>query len=250
MNHRRLFCGLLLSLPLCAQAIVMRHDVDEAKYLSSFEAWPATAYFHFGGRFGSATGTLVAPRWVLTAGHVSGHLEAGDELSINGQKHVVRQAITHPGYRDMQVGHDIGMVELETPSDTPPAALYTGQDEVGKVVTFVGAGRPGNGQTGAQGASGTIRQAHNRVEGLMREHLVFHFDAGEDALPLEGISGPGDSGGPAYLEQDGTLYVIGVSAFQDTGESEIEGVYGVREFYTRVSHYRDWIESVMGSGED
>ena len=228
-----------------ASAIVMRHDVNEAAYLSSFDDWPATAYFSFRGRFGSATGTLIAPRWVLTAGHVSMHVKPGDTVTVNGQLFQAKRAITHDAYDPQRPGRDIGLVELESASDVAPVRLYRGEDEVGMEVTFVGAGRPGNGQVGAGGELGTIRQAHNRVEGIMYDTIVFHFDAGDEALPLEGISGPGDSGGPAYVEIDGELYTIGVSAFQDF-DGDTEGVYGAREHYSRVSHYANWIDSVVG----
>jgi len=248
VHIRLLLLSLLMFASLQSQAIVMRHDVDQAGYLSSFEAWPSTAYFQLAGRFGNGTGTLIAPRWVLTAGHVTHYLKAGDSVTINGGGYVISRVISHPDYVLYSPDNDIGLVELETPVDSTEAArLYADKDEAGQIVTFVGAGRPGNGLTGQQGKPGVIRAASNRVVEARSLLLVFTFDAPPDALALEGISGPGDSGGPAYLRKDGHVYLLGVSSFQGESESGVEGVYGVKEFYTRISAHLDWISSITGS---
>lgn len=245
---KAMLLGLLAVASLDAQAIVMRHDREEAQYLSSFSEWPATAYFKLAGRFGNGAGTLVAPRWVLTAGHVAHSLNTGDTVTINGQDYTISQVVSHPAYVLYSPDNDIGLVELSTPvRSTRPARLYKQTDEAGKIITFVGAGRPGNGLIGAQGMPGVIRTATNRVEETREQLLVFTFDAPPLALNKEGISGPGDSGGPAYLLKDGYTYVLGVSAFQGESPSGIEGVYGVQEFYTRVSAHAGWINSTIGA---
>ena len=65
-------------------------------------------------------------------------------------------------------------------------------------------------------------------------------------LDLEGVSGPGDSGGPAFIEKDGILYVAGVISTQTfKGIGEREGLYGILDYYTRVSSYLDWIELLI-----
>lgn len=67
---------------------------------------------------------------------------------------------------------------------------------------------------------------------------------------LEGISGPGDSGGPAFLEIDGVIFLAGVSSWQDNrAQGGRQGVYGVLEYYARVSSYVGWIDEVrLGRG--
>jgi len=67
----------------------------------------------------------------------------------------------------------------------------------------------------------------------------------KNALPLEGISGPGDSGGPALWFDNGQPYIVGVSSHQDYRDKDIEGLYGSYEFYARVSDYFDWINQVI-----
>jgi hypothetical protein len=76
--------------------------------------------------------------------------------------------------------------------------------------------------------------------------LVFRFDAptDENVTPLEGISGPGDSGGPAFIELADSLYITGLSVAQDSAGRE-RGTYGVWEFYTRVSPQVEWIQTTV-----
>ena len=88
-----------------------------------------------------------------------------------------------------------------------------------------------------------LRQIQN-IAHLLARLLQFRFDRpGDPAITeLEGISGPGDSGGAAFQEIDGKLYVVGVSSWQDTRPTgRKQGLYGVIEHYVRVSSHYDWI---------
>jgi secreted trypsin-like serine protease len=80
--------------------------------------------------------------------------------------------------------------------------------------------------------------------------IVFRFDApgDPDVTELEGVSGDGDSGGPAYLERDGTIYVVGVGSAQDAKPVDKKlGHYGVLEMYPRVSSFAPWIRATLKS---
>jgi len=61
---------------------------------------------------------------------------------------------------------------------------------------------------------------------------------------LEGVSVPGDSGGPTFTLIDNQWYVVGITSFglTDTGD------YGEVSFDTRVSVHSDWICSISDSG--
>ena len=114
-----------------------------------------------------------------------------------------------------------------------------------------GWGRTGNGLTGLQPADGRFRVAENRVDAATSRLLVWEFDdprglAGR-AVPREGISGPGDSGGPALVMTPQGWAVIGVSSGQRTF-GRAEGLYGAEEEYVRVSSFAAWIDrTVAGS---
>lgn len=59
--------------------------------------------------------------------------------------------------------------------------------------------------------------------------------------PLEGISGPGDSGGPALIETADGLRVAGLSV---ASSGRPKGRYGALEFYSRVSPQVTWIREI------
>ena len=71
----------------------------------------------------------------------------------------------------------------------------------------------------------TVRAATNRVERFEGDALFFRFDAPEDEnmTPLEGISGPGDSGGLALIEAACDPRVAGLSG---TFSGQPKGRYG------------------------
>ncbi len=145
--------------------------------------------------------------------------------------------------------HDIALVRLrEEVVGIVPVPLYRGRDEAGREIIVVGAGMRGTGRTGPVEDDGQIRGATNRIDEAAEAWLCFVFDApdAENATDLEGISGPGDSGGPALLVMDGTAYLAGISSGQDDAATGGQpGRYGVSEYYTRVSSYVLWIEQTM-----
>ena len=91
---------------------------------------------------------------------------------------------------------------------------------------------------------GQTRQASNTVESAPEGQLQFIFHSPDDAevTAYEGISGDGDSGGPALIATEDGWAVAGLSSYQDKNGSAL-GTYGVLEVYTRVSDHTDWIKS-------
>lgn len=232
------------------EPIVGRHDVSDAKYLALGEQYGSTV-----GRFSGGCGTLIRPTWVVTAAHVADADWFEDWMDIGGNRYAIKRKIIHPEFRmDGGIQHDIALIELDEPVlDVEPARLYTGSAEVGKEIWFAGTGWAGTGDHGmADGHINRDRQmraAQNRASGIRDEYIEFIFDSPDsgEALPFEGISGPGDSGGPALLYEEGTPLLMGVSSHQlGQGPDGITGTYGVREYYTRVSAYADWILETIG----
>ena len=235
------FTVLLLAVVSAAQGIIIRHDRDDARYLELGKKYPAVVFMTPDGE-----GTLVAPQWVLTAAHVAQDRRIQSVRFDDGTEVPVAQKILHPEWRDGQP-HDIALVRLAAPvTSVTPVALYEGSDEAGKSVTFVGRGDHGTGLTGPKVVDKKKRAATNTVESADANWLRFTFDEPPAGTELEGVSGPGDSGGPALIERGGKLHIAGVSVFGSRGKYGPQ-TYGTREAYTRVSTHLDWIRATMSN---
>lgn len=230
---------LILLATVPAQSIIIRHDRDDARYLELGKKYPAVCFMVPDGE-----GTLIAPQWVLTAAHVAEQKQLERVRFDDGAEYAITQKILHPEWRDGQP-HDIALVKLAEPvRGVAPVALYEASDEVGKTVLFVGRGDHGTGMTGPKVMDKKKRAATNVVDSADANWLRFTFDEPPAGTDLEGVSGPGDSGGPALIERGGKLYIAGVSVFGSRGKYGPQ-TYGTREGYTRISTHLAWIRNAM-----
>src|SRR5688572_13292194 len=121
------------------------------------------------------SGTLITPRWVLTAGHVvdsttSRTFRYGGTAYNNGTAVTASQHFAHPSWTRMDItgGFDIGLVRLPTPITTiTPASRFTGA-ELGMVGTSVGFGLSGTGSSGHNifDTAGLKRAGTNTLDAL------------------------------------------------------------------------------------
>jgi len=230
-----------------SDAIVMRHDKDSDLYQVKDKAYSSVINLDF------LMGTLIAPQWIVTAAHGTPLMPGGQELKIAGQNYYVEKIIPYPEYAPTEQDHthDIALLKLNKPvSGIKSTGIYSQKDELNKSVWFVGSGYTGNGKEGITGMATGLNHAQNMTDKTDNNWLYFDFDSPENgALPLEGISGPGDSGGPAFIKTQSGLKVAGISSHQLDNESGQSGVYGVTEKYTRVSSYAGWIQDTMNKSE-
>ncbi len=89
--NRWLFLALA-ALPFTAGAVVIRDDVDDARYQIDASVFPALADMP-----GEGHGVLIAPRWVLTAAHAAPMEGMEESISINGRAYAVERVFVHPG---------------------------------------------------------------------------------------------------------------------------------------------------------
>ncbi len=241
-----LVCAGLITVVMAssALAVVVRHDRDLERTLELGQSYP------YVGAAGGGSGTLVAPRWVLTAAHVVENFSPFDFGVRFGDREVrVVRTFIHPGEEETpwdRRTHDIALLYLEQAIDIPPARLYSGDAELGKTGTIVGVGFFGTAETGPTQRDGRRRAVTNRILDMEEFWLKVIFSRPPGGTDLEGVEAPGDSGGPLLIEVEGTTYVAGVGSYAEFFDAEgDEGTYGVLDFYSRVAAYTNWIESIL-----
>ncbi|MCK8521800.1 trypsin-like serine protease [Aquimarina sp. D1M17] len=239
--------------------MLTRHDKDEAEFLKLAERFEKYIC-HL--NLPDCEGTIIADQWAITAAHCA--IEVVDKFK-NGKKHFViindieievDKVIMHPSWmvRQNSDDNDIALIHLKSkPIGALKAKLYMDTDEVDKLIYMIGRGHKGNGLIGVNGNDGKQRGATNRIERTTQKWLYWTFDHPNTKTKYlteyEGISGPGDSGGPAFILKNDIVYLAGISSGQDQKGGD-EGLYGVEEYYTRVSHYIKWIhEEMTGKGD-
>lgn len=251
-----------------ASAIVIRDDVDDSKYKVPASEFPALVDLP-----GEGHGVLISPQWVVTAGHAVTWQSEIKQVTINGVPRDVERLVIHPGYKKppqelldqalatwdwtlfrvlLSSSDDIALVRLAEPvTDVSPFAINKSDDEFGKIVEIVGKGATGNGVTGYEFSSShrtELRRAYNKVTSADGRWLCYMFDKPSDALPLEGGSGSGDSGGPVLVQVGKDRLLAGLTSWSDPQSTiRTPGRYGQITCNVRLSHYKDWIESVTSA---
>ncbi len=249
MHHLPFFTIIILLAGF--STIIRRHDVADHRYVELANSLPVTSSII---KYSSTdvAGTLISPRWILSAAHVAETIsEEQTLLGPAGEALKIERIIIHPGWLEDGSTQDIALIELrsEVHLESFPV-VYADLDELDQEVIIIGHGDNGTGITGPVGNDGKMRAATNRVDEVSTNYLKWGFEhpdlSSGRMTDLEGISGPGDSSGPAFLEKEGKYYLVGISSGQSTRATNgEEGKYGVTEYYTRVSSYTDWINSML-----
>ncbi len=159
-------------------------------------------------------------------------------------------SVVHPDFEGYE--NDIALIQLDRPVKAiEPIPLFSDTTEIGNQIKIVGRGWSGTGLTGPNRDDKKFRIATNKIDSVSYHWIKFRFDEPDNpnTTELEGISGPGDSGGPAFIELDGQKYIAGISSNQLNEQIGVEeGHYGVIEYDT-YGNKDDWQQNCRGSLE-
>ena len=264
MTRVLLIALLIASTP--ASAIVIRDDVEDSKYRISPSEFPALADMP-----GEGHGVLIAPEWIVTAAHAITWQSEIKQVMLNGVARDVERLVIHPGYKkpsqelldqglstwdwtlfraSLSASDDIALIKLATPIlDVAPVPLNRSEREFNETVEIIGKGATGKGDTGYQFSDPhrtDLRRAQNKITSAYGRWLCYLLDEPSEALPLEGGSGSGDSGGPVMVRSGEHWSLVGLTSWVDPQSTvRVPGRYGQISCNVRVSHYAEWIESVI-----
>ncbi len=263
---------LLLSLLLAAPSGASRSGGATASIVggttANSEEWPWAAFILAEDRKGegfSCTGTVVAPNFVLTAGHCAEDIVTGKKtprseyVVVTGSSDVrdsakrqlskVSQVLVNPGFNRFKVHGDAALLRLETPTTAPAVALATPTD-----APLLAADTPlwiaGWGLSGPLKdlkRTPVLRRAATFVQPRLycRNHVRAYYPFFNYSSQLCTITPPsfaigtchGDSGGPALaFREDGTPVQIGITSL---GAADCDT--SLPDIFTRVDQVYPWI---------
>ena len=247
--------------PKATGSVIGGHNATIAQYpsLAYIEGVQATAGY-------ACTGTVVAPRVILTAGHCVEDIESSSiveptEIAVatgvanltkipQANISAVVQVLAYPNFDPTKLQGDAGLLILAAPVVAPPIAMATTADtalyEAGDELTIAGWGiddrNTGHAPNQLQAATVPVEEAGRCKRGTRRFYPFFDPTRQVCALDIPGFkitTCHGDSGGPAIATRtDGTQVEIGVTSLGDGScNPSSPGVF------TRVDQISTWVQS-------
>jgi secreted trypsin-like serine protease len=253
--------------PKATASVIGGHNATIAQYpaLAYIEGVQATAGY-------ACSGTVVAPRVVLTAGHCVEDIESSSivepqEIAVaTGVSNLSRipradisevvQVLAYPNFDPTKLQGDAGLLILAAPVAAPPIALATSTDaalyEPGDELTIAGWGiddrSTGHAPNQLQAANVPVEEAARCKRGVRRFYPFFDPTRQVCALDIPGLKVTachGDSGGPAIAKgADGSMVEIGVTSLGDGSCNPSSPAV-----FTRTDQIQPWVQSWINAVE-
>jgi hypothetical protein len=258
----------------CAFGAVRRDDVSDAAYLNlgnkgQFRPVGRVEINYGNGYEAIGTATLFGPDRVVSAAHVfdSEALAGAIGVRINFGRGRVSYidfnsagvVNINPRYNPNTLRNDVSVVFLSQRMNLAPARLYSGTRRIslGTPITFVGYGNTGTGLTGSSQFSILKRGGQNALDLYTLGGRDFEVDfdrpgypsfstlGGSTPLALEGLLGPGDSGGSVWMKRGKRWMVMGINSYGlDWNENGVEDDYGDHSGFVYLPRYVKWMRSL------
>ncbi|MEM7575956.1 MAG: trypsin-like serine protease [Planctomycetota bacterium] len=220
---------------------------------------------------GVGSGVYLGDGWVLSAAHFNPSTDGRTTVEFNSGFSSGADVFQNPDWTgDFTQGNDFALLQLDTaPTGLPEVALFGGDadDLDGQTFTLTGYGATGKGSsgTGQPGSeTGTLHAGENvfdQVGGSVFDSddyvdqvAFFDFDRPNSnldnplgtrfALTYESMIASGDSGGGAFVVEDGTAKLAGVHSLLFSPSNRPTAGYGSVGAVTTVDGILAWIADV------
>lgn len=199
-------------------------------------------------------GALVAPDWVVTAGHCS-HVPTekltvkvgGNDVDEGGSVRAVEKVVRHPDYTadPLDLRHDLALLKLAEPVDHAPIAIAATSGTPGTEVRQLGWGMTCEMGNECPEPPATLQELDTEI---VSDDRCTAIDAAGDLCsehPTEQAqSCVLDSGSPMVRKNEGRWELVGVTS-RDGNEMTDPNCVGPG-VWTDTAAYGDWIRTTAG----
>lgn len=272
--------------------MIVAGNATDARYRSATgEGYDGVVLVSVAGHYGTGS-LLYNGRAILTAAHlftpnINNTATVTFQTTAGTQTLSSSSVVLNPNYDTVNDNNDLAIVWLSNPAPITANRynIYHNTDELAHIMTMVGYGEMGTGNTGASisNTSNSVRMmAQNQFDTdavtlksylgtamnwtpTAGTQLIADFDNGNNANDAfgrlmnmsgaglgqsEGLIAPGDSGGPAFINSQlagvaSYTTSLSISSIHPDVDNVSNSSFGEIAAWQRVSNYQQWIDQSL-----